>query len=101
MTGLEMIAAERKRQIKEKGYSLEHDRKENPAGELALAAMCYACPPQEKKSGPLAFFSGPGQPSMWPWKRWDWKPGTDRKTALAKAGAMIAAEIDRLQAEES
>jgi hypothetical protein len=35
---------------------------------------------------------------MWPWEASWWKPSqTDRIKELAKAGALIAAEIDRLK----
>lgn len=39
----------------------------------------------------------------WPWRDEDWKPSNDRVANLVKAGALIAAEIDRLQrsAEEA
>ena len=43
MKALELIAAERKRQIGEEGYSPEHDDK-NENGELAEAAMTYTMP---------------------------------------------------------
>jgi hypothetical protein len=36
-------------------------------------------------------------PKFWPWKPWWWKPSTNRIDELVKAGALIAAEIDRLQ----
>ena len=51
MTGIEFIAAERQRQIEEEGWSIERDCNNHPSGELVMAAMCYACPPQEKKAG--------------------------------------------------
>lgn len=39
-TGIELIAAERKRQIKEEGRDKEHDES-HYMGELASAAACY------------------------------------------------------------
>ena len=33
----------------------------------------------------------------WPWRNEDWKPSNDRVVNLVKAGALIAAEIDRLE----
>jgi hypothetical protein len=33
----------------------------------------------------------------WPWEQSTWKPSDDRVRQLVKAGALIAAEIDRLQ----
>ena len=43
MNGIELIAAERQRQITEKGYTADHDE-HHCDGELALAAVCYASP---------------------------------------------------------
>ncbi len=84
MNGIERIAAERKRQIEKKGWSAEHDA-EHRDGSLAKAAACYA--------------TG-GVWGGWPWDMEWWKPG-DRIRDLEKAGALIAAEIDRLLAEDS
>jgi hypothetical protein len=83
--GIERIAAERKRQIEEEGFAAEHDDWWNK-NELAMAALCYAAPDGKRHS-----FLCP----WWPW-RWEWwKPG-NRVRELEKAGALIAAEIDRL-----
>jgi len=35
--------------------------------------------------------------TSWPWDEEWWKPDNDAVRNLAKAGALIAAEIDRLQ----
>jgi len=37
--------------------------------------------------------------SLWPWGSEWWKPSKDPIRDLVKAGALIAAEIDRLQKE--
>lgn len=92
MTGIELIAAERKRQIEVEGWTAEHDA-ENP-GELALAAACYATPAEYRD-----YEMHHTAPTLWPWEsRW-WKPG-DRIRELSKAGALIAAELDRLIAND-
>lgn len=83
MTGIHDIWAERIRQEGGEGWTPEHDD-QHTHGELARAAMCYADP-----------LNGPGVPYRWPWDRVWWKP-TDRRRDLVKAGALIAAEIDRL-----
>lgn len=103
MTGIEFIAAERQRQIEEEGWSIERDCNEHSSGELVMAAMCYACPPQEKNSGgPLRFFRGRECPAMWPWDKEWWKPTPDNRIReLTKAAALIAAEIDRLLVGET
>lgn len=100
--GTVLIEAERTRQIKNEGYTSEHDH-EHDAGELADAAACYACfasemirnPSMGELEEPLtANFKGL---LSWPWENIDFKPTQDPIRALVKAGALIAAEIDRLQ----
>lgn len=78
--GVDLIRRERERQVSEEGWTPEHDDA-HVDGVLSRAAACYAHPP--------LFFH------LWPWDRHWWKPG-DRVRELAKAGALIAAEIDRL-----
>lgn len=76
---MEDVAAERRRQVYDEGWTPEHDDAHS-LGELAKAAASYAA----------------GSPAWtWPWdKKW-WKP-TDRRRDLVKAGALIVAEIERL-----
>lgn len=80
------IAAERQRQISVEGWTFEHDD-EHEDGSMACAAGCYALasalPPSDHK------------PEPWPWARDWWKPGAPRRM-LIKAGALIVAEIERL-----
>lgn len=81
------VIAERRRQIESEGWTPEHDDKHLP-GELALAGACYAA----------WDFPGIGddfQKSAWPWSKEWWKPKVRRKN-LVKAGALILAEIERL-----
>lgn len=98
MTGAELIAAERQRQIETEGWTPEHDDIHD-LDELAIAAACYALP-QVYREGYLGIhdpeYGGDGSPRIWPWDGY-WKPvPDDRIRELAKAGALIAAEIDRL-----
>ena len=96
-TGVEIIAEERKRQIDVEGWTLEHDSTYFRE-ELAQAAACYAIP--EKNRDLTCSFSGTYYPILWPngWQIKFWKPSpANRIKELAKAGALIAAEIDRLQ----
>lgn len=86
MTGAESIAAERQRQISEGGWTAEHDD-EHAAGELAEAAQCYVMETIQPGDGN----------AFWPWEGSWWKPSADPVRNLVKAGALIAAEIDRLQ----
>lgn len=91
-TGVELICEERLRQVSEEGYSYEHDD-EHAEGEITSAAYCYLWE--------LSARSHRGKPCetpppKWPWDSLYWKP-TDEIRQLVKAGALIAAEIDRLQ----
>ena len=92
MTGAERIAAERRRQVEVEGWTPEHDaRHDHGDFQMTRAAVAYATAAQ--------FATLPGElatPLGWPWdKRW-WKPSDDPLRNLEKAGALIAAEIDRL-----
>ena len=82
--GINLIEAERERQIYQEGWTEEHDDK-HVNNELALAAACYAVPD--------VFSQG-----YWP-PTWDlsWYKSTTRIRDLVKAGALIAAEIERLK----
>lgn len=102
MFGIEFIAAERQRQIEEEGYTTEKDQKYNSNEELALAASCYALP-ESKRIYPWWDNEQGRIPVNWPWGKHFWKPNFQyggRIRELAKAGALIAAEIDRLLAAE-
>jgi hypothetical protein len=89
-SGIELIAEERQRQIEVKGWTEAHDaghRKD----ELAILAMLYACPVKFRTIlSPVNWLKTIG------WDLRFWKP-SDRITDLQKAGALIAAEIDRIQ----
>jgi hypothetical protein len=87
--GVSLIAAERRRQIMTEGWSEAHDDTHD-RGELAQAAACYAL-----QHTPVS-----GRVLCWPWNRDWWKPKGPIRD-LARAGALIAAEIDRLQRAEA
>ena len=89
--GTERITAERSRQIEAEGWTPDHDDAHDK-GEMAEAAACYA----------LAVHDGNflGAPARWPWDESWWKPSEDQIRNLEKAGALIAAEIDRLKRAE-
>lgn len=72
------VLAERRRQVESEGWSPEHDDKHTD-NELSRAAGCYAL----------------GVTAYWPWDQDWWKP-SDRRRNLVKAGALILAEIERL-----
>jgi hypothetical protein len=77
------VLAERQRQISAEGWTPEHDD-EHSRGEMASAAACYA-----------VVHKGIDLRPLWPWSPYWWKP-TDRRRNLTKAGALILAEIERL-----
>ena len=98
MNGAELIAQERQRQIAEEHYSPQHDATWHSNGELARAAACYAFPNELRCNIEYAYIPN-SIPSLWPWSWETWKPTPlDRIKELTKAGALIAAEIDRLLA---
>lgn len=95
MNGAEMIAQERQRQVNEEGYTPEVDDR-HTEGEMADAASFYSL--TDSAIDHFDTFWGNDQHlSLWPWDL-DWLKPTpeDRKKQLVKAGALIAAEIDRL-----
>lgn len=97
--GVELIAAERERQVSVEGWTREHDDRHSD-GELAQAAACYAVgePCFVETRGFIYNDSRLPQTSyinLWPWEPQWYKP-KDRLSDLVRAGALIAAEIDRL-----
>lgn len=110
-TGAELIVAERECQMSKEGWDAQHDD-EHTEGELALAAVCYASPTPlliKEKHG-----RGIGFVDPWPWfdtievtrygdglttqvPAWDKRKKHSKLRKLVIAGALIAAEIDRLQ----
>lgn len=112
MSGVERIAQERDRQKAE--LSEWHDDR-LVKEELACAAVCYTLPAWVRDEVPMKldpiydahvpcsraeaeFYV----PEIWPFAPADWKPSPVATTEarireLTKAGALIAAEIDRLE----
>lgn len=81
------MLAERRRQVEAEGWTPEHDD-QYQHGAIALAAACYAA-----NAGGVAWADP--LPSFWPWMHNWWKPTTPRRD-LVKAGALILAELERL-----
>ena len=92
-TGIELIAVERERQLSQEGWTPQHDD-EHKDGVLARAAMCYAAEVTGLDESNQVFNV---KTWAWPWEERWWKPSDDPIRNLVKAGALIAAEIDRLQ----
>lgn len=90
------VLAERHRQVSVEGWTPQHDD-EYDGGRLAAAASAYALyagdelHPQSQGDGDF----GRAPPDMWPFHMSRWKP-EDPRRALVKAGALILAEIERI-----
>ena len=93
MTGADMIDAERARHASE-GYTAAHDDEHkqaeltNAAGAYLMAACNQVVLPDESLPSTT--------PPMWPFAQAYWKPHRDPVRNLVKAGALAAAEIDRI-----
>lgn len=85
------VLAERARQVSAEGWTPEHDD-QYQHGSIAQAAGCYALHASGVYKGMY--------PSVWPWMPKWWKPTTPRRD-LVKAGALILAEIERLDRAEA
>lgn len=91
------VMAERNRQVTGEGWAPEADDTRRD-GELPLAAACYAAVASAQARGAEAdafkadmMISGGG----WPWSAEWWKP-KDARRNLVRAGALIIAEIERI-----
>lgn len=83
------VLAERERQQSVEGWAPEHDDK-HTFGELADAAACYAIVRGERLPWRLRIVD-----KLWRWRDDWWKP-KERRRDLVRAGALILAEIERL-----
>lgn len=101
-TGIELIAEERQRQIDVEGYNQEHDSQHKVSEFISAAksytesAVSYALKDEGATSDGLANLL-PYLKKSFVWGYDAFKP-TNCLRDLVKAGALIAAAIDRLQA---
>lgn len=93
MTGIKAIEQERKEQITKHKRTIKRDSEENKDMQLALAAAQMALPPNYGKFWEEAI------PKGWEEKSWKKMMGKPYPERLVIAGALIAAEIDRLSAD--
>lgn len=97
---IDLIRAERERQVSEEGWTTEHDD-EHLGYDLRLAAACYALPESERVRILEDDVYLHLRSLIWPWTEDYWKPTPDDPVReLVKAGALIVAEIERLQRKE-
>lgn len=105
--GAELIAAERQRQIEQEGFDAKHDFREelsdmvkaaNYYAEAATFARDYDCGERQIE----LMKDGMGFNCKWPfgWDKQWCKPSADPIRNLVKAGALIAACIDKIQHEK-
>ncbi|HGG2623030.1 TPA: hypothetical protein ACJFUF_004349 [Yersinia enterocolitica] len=91
------IANERLRQINAEGWKPEHDD-QHANGELAMAACEYAKQAAVAPWDEDIDYDQHPSGKFWPWDESCWKPTTPRRD-LVKAGALIVAELERLDRE--
>jgi hypothetical protein len=84
--------------VSEKGFTASHDDA-HQLFELTAASISYAAHAAVQQGvASLNYILGvTEQAECWPWEGKWWKPSSDTIRDLVKAGALIAAEIDRLQ----
>ncbi|WP_175712160.1 hypothetical protein [Burkholderia ambifaria] len=87
------VLAERRRQVDDEGWTPEHDDEHN-GGEMASAAASYAQRAGMHEAGAMVG-PCPQPPKFWPWDNEWWKDAGARRN-LVKAGALILAEIERI-----
>lgn len=87
--GADLIREERRRQIEQEGYDAQHDFRE-PLNSIVAAAISYAMCDIDKQEAE----------AWWQWDFKYWKP-KDRQRNLVRAGALIAAALDKMQDEEN
>lgn len=106
-TGAGLIAAERKRQIDQEGWTAAHDA-QHTDGSLAHAAICYlangnndtriSCAVQVQDKL-LTLRAIPSWPASWA-QTWDRRGSIGYRRSLVVAGALTAAEIDRVARQD-
>jgi hypothetical protein len=91
------VIAERQRQVTAEGWTPAHDD-QHRNNDLAFAASCYAfhaaAASWDMEDDGIPYDSHPA-PNNWPWEPEWWKPKSARRD-LVKAGALILAEIERI-----
>jgi hypothetical protein len=92
LTGIELIAQERKEQIEKHGRTVEYDVRINNLKQLSLAAeLLITGKVYNKENLP---------PYGWDYDLWQKMSNKPYKDRIIIAGTLLAAEIDRLNAIE-
>ena len=95
-TGIERITKEMVRQLGSLGWSHLHDESHTKM-QLAMAAKAYINYNWYVMIGNSHETAVAASLNFWPWKKEEFKPSLNMIRNLEKAGAMLAAEIDRLE----
>lgn len=91
------LLAERQRQVEVEGWTPEHDDQHGD-GSMSMAAACYAL------VGTAVHRAKTFEPqTLWAWTGWapSWFKPRDRRANLIRAGALILAELERLDREKA
>lgn len=95
------VLFERRRQVQGEGFTAEHDDRHTD-GSIAAAAACYAYIGAARNEHEQYLLTkewwGLGLSplrNMWRWE-WRWFKPKNRRRNLVKAGALIIAEIERI-----
>jgi hypothetical protein len=89
------VLAERRRQIEAEGHTPEHDDEDNGGLARAAAAYAMAAAAFSTTHPGIVRWLDEAVNRVWPWTPMWWKPADPRRM-LVKAGALILAEIERL-----
>jgi hypothetical protein len=90
MTGIELIAQERRQQIEKHGRTIEKDVDQNDDNQLSMGALMLLSVDYEEGIDSASF------PQGWDHDICQHMIGKTYKERLIIAGALIAAEIDRI-----
>jgi len=95
-TGIELITQERKEQLTKHGRTVELDVEQNNEGQLTDAASVLTMNVPEGLMGTYLQSQGETPPVGWDSDAWNKMIRKPYKERLVIAGALIAAEIDRI-----
>ena len=109
MSVIDEVAAERERQIEEKGFTPERDDFLYRRGELRMAGISYAL--RSGNHGDTPIYAGIGLAPLqadrncgwiglggllWPWPDWEFPYHETQRARLVKAAALLVAEIEQM-----
>lgn len=96
-TGIELIAQERKEQIEKHGHTVDRDTENNIYNQLGQAASALSHDIQDYEVDEIIEVY---LPALWDKGSWEKMVKKSYKERLIIAGALIAAQIDTIQAKE-